>query len=197
MTTEAECLDSLRRAAEQLGESPTKAQYEALGLRPASATIMDVMGGWNAAKERAGLETFDPCVSGDHPIQPKPDWVELPADVEWTELTGQQRWYYKNREERIERKDRRRSEIRHWLYAYKDRHCECERCGEGRPPCLDFHHPDEKNHGIATMVVNGHSKSSIRAEIERCIVLCANCHRLEHADPPDCDSAELQPDNHK
>jgi len=32
------------------------------------------------------------------------------------------------------------------------------------------------------MVVNGYSKASIREEIERCIVLCANCHRLEHHD---------------
>ncbi|WP_229380240.1 hypothetical protein [Haloterrigena salifodinae] len=49
---------------------------------------------------------------------------------------------------------------------------------------MDFHHPGEKEHGIATMVVNGHSKASIHEEIERCVVLCANCHRVEHADPP-------------
>jgi len=182
VTAEEEWLEALQRAAEQLGESPTKAQYEELGLTPASATIMEILDGWNAAKERAGLETFDPCVTGGHPIQPKPDWVDIPDDAEWQELTGQQRWYYKNREERIERTDRRRTEIRQWLYSYKNRHCECVRCDEDRPPCLDFHHPDEKEHSIATMVVNGYSKASIREEIERCIVLCANCHRLEHHD---------------
>ncbi len=184
MTSEEECLEALRRAAKKLGESPTKAQYEELGLRPASATIMKTLGGWNAAKERAGLETFDRAVTGGQPVQPKPDWVEIPDDAEWTELTGQQRWYYKNREARIERKDRRRNEIRRWLYTYKERRCECSRCGEERPPCLDFHHPDEKEQGISTMVVDGYSKASIREEIDRCIVLCANCHRMEHYDPP-------------
>ncbi|QFU82129.1 homing endonuclease associated repeat-containing protein [Natronorubrum aibiense] len=196
MTSERECLESLREAAARLGESPTKAQYEELGLTPASATIMKTLGGWNAAKERAGLETFDRGATGNHSIQPKPDWVDIPDDSDWADLTGQQRWYYKNRDARIERKDRRRKEIRQWLYTYKELHCECSQCGEGRPPCLDFHHPDEKENGIATMVVNGHSKTSIREEIDRCIVLCANCHRIEHADPPDCDSTPFQPDSH-
>ncbi len=197
VTTDDECLEALQEAADRLGESPTKVQYEELGLTPASATIMETMGGWNAAKERAGLETLDRGATGDQPVQPKPEWVDIPDDLEWAELTGQQRWYYKNREERIERKDRRRAAIRRWLYAYKERHCVCARCDEDRPPCLDFHHPNEKDHSVATMVVNGHSKSSIKEEIERCIVLCANCHRLEHADPPDCESVRLQPDNHK
>ncbi len=179
MTTDEECLEALGRAAEQLGESPTKAQYEEIGLTPASATIMKILGGWNAAKERAELKTFDRAVTGGQPVQPKPDWVDIPDDVEWEELTGQQRWYYKNREERIERKDRRRNEIRRWLYTYKDQRCECNRCGEERPPCLDFHHPGEKERDISTMVVDGYSKESIRKEIDRCTVLCANCHRIE------------------
>ncbi|WP_394295529.1 homing endonuclease associated repeat-containing protein [Natrialba chahannaoensis] len=56
MTTEDECIEALREAAERLGESPTKAQYEEIGLTPASATIIRTCGGWNDAKERAGLE---------------------------------------------------------------------------------------------------------------------------------------------
>ncbi|WP_049928895.1 homing endonuclease associated repeat-containing protein [Halopiger goleimassiliensis] len=188
MATERECLEALLEAADRLGESPTKAQYEALGLTPASATIMKVFGGWNVAKERAGLETFDRGATGDSDVKPKPEWVELPDDVEWEELTSQQRWYYKNREERLRRKDRRREEIRRWLHEYKAENCECVRCGETRPACLDFHHPGEKERGIARMVVNGPSKASIRDEIDRCIVLCANCHRREHYEPPGSDS---------
>lgn len=183
MTTDNECIDALQTAADRLGESPTKAQYNELPLTPASATIMKKLGGWNAAKERAGLETFDRAVTGGQPVQPKPDWVEIPDDMEWEELTGQQRWYYKNRRERIERKDRRRDEMRQWLHTYKQDHCECARCGESRPPCLDFHHPGEKKDNISTMVVDGYSKQSVKDEIDRCLVLCANCHRVEHYDP--------------
>jgi hypothetical protein len=197
VTTEAACLEALRRAAEELGESPTKAQYEELGLTPASATIMKTLGGWNAAKELAGLETFDRGATGDHRIRPKPNDLDLPADIDWKELTSQQRWYYKNRKKRIERKDHRRSEIRRWLYEYKEQNCECARCDEGRPRCLDFHHPNEKDQSIAAMVVNGHSKDSIRTEIARCVVLCANCHRLEHLEIPDSFGSELEPDSHK
>lgn len=50
VTTEGDCIDALRDAAGRLGKSPTKAEYEDLGWTPASATIIRVMGGWNAAK---------------------------------------------------------------------------------------------------------------------------------------------------
>jgi hypothetical protein len=43
--TKTECLAALRRAAERLGKSPTKAEYEKLGLTPASATIIRTVGG--------------------------------------------------------------------------------------------------------------------------------------------------------
>ena len=39
MTTEDDCIRALREAADRLGESPSKAAYEDLGLTPASATI--------------------------------------------------------------------------------------------------------------------------------------------------------------
>jgi Mn-dependent DtxR family transcriptional regulator len=38
-TTEQDCLDALQEAAERLGKSPTKAEYEELDVRPASTTI--------------------------------------------------------------------------------------------------------------------------------------------------------------
>ncbi|OIB55550.1 hypothetical protein BBD46_04405 [Natrialba sp. SSL1] len=74
MTTEAACLEALKRAAEEFGESPTKAQYEELGLTPAFATIIRTCGGWNDAKERAGLET---SYSRGSRGNPKPDEIEL------------------------------------------------------------------------------------------------------------------------
>jgi hypothetical protein len=49
-TSESECLDALREAAERLGESPTKQQYEDLGLRPAASTVIRVVGGGTRPK---------------------------------------------------------------------------------------------------------------------------------------------------
>lgn len=183
-TTETECVRALRRAAERLGESPTKAEYETLGVRPASATIVRVMGGWNAAKEAAGLETYEQGGSDSRGAKSKPDDVDLPDGRNWEDLTPNMRWYYRNRERDIAKKDRRRARLRRWLHEYKHDHCSCRECGESDPACLDFHHVGDKDLGVSKMVTDGYSAERIREEIERCVVLCANCHRKEHYDPP-------------
>ena len=58
----------------------------------------------------------------------------------------------------------------------------CIKCGENNPLCLDFHHRDpvEKKYELAYMGVRGYSKEKILAEIDKCDVLCANCHRKNH-----------------
>lgn len=58
----------------------------------------------------------------------------------------------------------------------------CERCGYDKCiAALDFHHldPNEKEHKIG----NGNTTSweKYLKEVEKCILLCANCHREEHA----------------
>jgi hypothetical protein len=138
------------------------------------------MGSWNDAKEVAGLETYYAGQFGGDDVAPKPDDIELPDDVTWEELSGNQRWYYKNRQQEIDKKDQRRAELRSWLHDYKLEQCTCLRCGEGDPACLDFHHTGEKEMGIAEMVVYGYGREAILEEIARCEVLCANCHRKEH-----------------
>ena len=55
----------------------------------------------------------------------------------------------------------------------------CSNCSETDWRCLDFHHvnPQDKDDSVTQLVVNGNSKKRILKEIEKCIVLCANCHR--------------------
>jgi hypothetical protein len=182
-TTTRECVEALREAAEILGESPTRAEYEDLDLLPSGTTIMRVMGGWNDAKREAGLETYDQSTGGPSP-EPKPDHVDIPDDVEWEELSGYMRWYYKNPQREIDKKDRRREQIRRWLHEQKHDRYDCVRCGEGDPACLDFHHVGDKEMSISKMITDGYGQESIEAEIEKCVVLCANCHRKEHYEPP-------------
>lgn len=183
-TTEGECLDALREAAERLGESPTKKQYVELDVTPAASTILRVVGSWNEAKERAGLETYEQGENGGQSIEPKPDWIDLPEDREWVALSGQQRWYYKNRDWRKDVKNQRKARLRRWLYEYKRDECECARCGESHPACLDFHHVGEKTMDISRMVNQGFSRESIREEMDACTIVCANCHRKEHYEIP-------------
>lgn len=180
-TTTEECIEALREAAERLGESPSRTQYENLELNPSSTTISRVVGSWNEAKERANLERFTGGERGGTSIQPKPDGVQIPEETTWEALTPQQRWYYKNRTHRIDRKEERRRELQEWFRRYKREQLHCEWCGEGAPPCLDFHHPGEKETGVSQMVNDGYSRERIRSEIADCTVLCANCHRRGHA----------------
>ena len=183
MVTEAECIEALREAARRLGESPTKTEYEELDIQPSSTTIVRVVGSWNEAKALADLETYTQKEAGGSEIVPKPESVEIPDDETWTELTAQQRWYYKNRKQRIAVKDKRRVELRRWFYERKRDEHECARCEESRPAALDFHHDSEdKQKGVTQMVNHGYSKTRIKEEISQCTVLCANCHREEHYD---------------
>lgn len=60
----------------------------------------------------------------------------------------------------------------------------CIRCGFSDPRALDFHHrnPEEKDSNISGMVVRKRSMGVILEEIQKCDVLCANCHRIHHAE---------------
>ena len=62
----------------------------------------------------------------------------------------------------------------------------CMKCGEKDPACLDFHHRDPSTKisgGVNRLAQHGRkSLLVVEAEIEKCDVLCANCHRkLEYA----------------
>lgn len=73
---------------------------------------------------------------------------------------------------------------RAWVTRYKRDSDGCVRCDEDDPSCLDFHHPGEKGAGVGRMVSNRRPVAEIRAEVERCELLCANCHRREHYEAP-------------
>jgi len=76
--------------------------------------------------------------------------------------------------------DRKRS-IKEWVTEIRSA-MKCERCGEGHPGCLDFHHKESSKKAITLSRVhkNGWSLARLMIEIAKCVVLCANCHRKEH-----------------
>lgn len=178
MVTEDECIHALREAAQLLGDSPTKAQYEELGLTPSASTILRQCGGWNEAKRLAGLATN---YSRGSRVEPKPDGVDLPEGLAWDELSQDQRWHYRNRDWNTERSLQRRRRLRLWVNEQKQERG-CRECSEDDPECLDLHHQktEEKAMTISTMITWGYGKERLQSEIEKCDVLCANCHRIEH-----------------
>lgn len=91
-------------------------------------------------------------------------------------------WYARNRAASIEKAAVRRKILQGWLKEYKSA-LSCEKCGERHWACLEFHHrdPSEKDVEIARMAFDkGWGIGRMMAEINKCAVLCANCHRKEH-----------------
>ena len=54
-------------------------------------------------------------------------------------------------------------------------------CGENRPAALDFHHLEDKSFNITHAVRRGMGIERINKEIAKCVVMCANCHRVAHS----------------
>lgn len=77
---------------------------------------------------------------------------------------------------------RRRKEKTQWFNDEIRAKCKCEFCGENHPACLDFHHKDAttKKDEVGRMVHQCLREEVILAEIAKCMVLCANCHRKLH-----------------
>lgn len=69
------------------------------------------------------------------------------------------------------------------LQEYKST-LKCEICGENHLACIDFHHldPSKKERGISRTVFRGWNWERIYKEIEKCRVLCSNCHKKLHYD---------------
>ena len=62
------------------------------------------------------------------------------------------------------------------LYKYLSTH-PCVNCGEDDPVVPEFHRLRDKVMDVAAMGGAGYSLETIQAEIDKCVVLCANCHR--------------------
>jgi hypothetical protein len=58
----------------------------------------------------------------------------------------------------------------------------CIKCGCSDYRCLQYHHSDRetKRKAIALLVQTGCSLSALKNEIAKCVLLCANCHAIEH-----------------
>jgi hypothetical protein len=57
----------------------------------------------------------------------------------------------------------------------------CVDCGEKNPILLDFDHIRDKDRSISKLVSSKVKTETIKNEIKKCEVRCANCHRLKTA----------------
>lgn len=93
--------------------------------------------------------------------------------------------YYENNREKVVKAQVQRQALR--CASVKEKMVEflqdkqCLECGEKDIRVLEFHHTDSssKEAEISTMIGYGFRWEKILSEIEKCIILCANCHRKE------------------
>ena len=90
-------------------------------------------------------------------------------------------WYQKHKDEVVERRKKRQLEIHNWFRRYKST-LYCMDCGISHPALLQFHHRDrtEKSFTISKIVSRATSVKQITNEIEKCDVVCVNCHAKRH-----------------
>ena len=91
-------------------------------------------------------------------------------------------WYRRNRRRTLEKNKARSRAILDWLSVYKTERG-CAECGYNSHACaLDFHHLNEEDKLFALNEAQQRRDGSakIRREAEKCIILCANCHRVHH-----------------
>jgi hypothetical protein len=77
------------------------------------------------------------------------------------------------------RNQRTRTEVRAWLISYLSEH-PCIDCGNDDIRVLEFDHrePGDKKASVSALAALGWSLETVKHEIGKCDVRCANCHRI-------------------
>lgn len=93
-------------------------------------------------------------------------------------------WYLRNREKQLRLKEKWREErrfaMRRMVWEYLEKH-PCTKCGEKDPIVLEFDHQRDKVATVSRLATYGYNPDRIMKEIEKCVILCANCHRRKTA----------------
>ena len=91
-------------------------------------------------------------------------------------------WYLKNtkrhkrntRENRIKQASINKEFILNYLQGKS-----CKDCGYNKSIIpLEFDHLQNKRNEVSVMISNGYSLEAIQEEINKCEIVCANCHRI-------------------
>lgn len=90
-----------------------------------------------------------------------------------------QRKHYAKNPEYYKRKSRERK-ARLRTFFREQKRWPCTDCGEKYPPCvMDFDHTgDDKVVSPGRMVTLGWGESKMLKELDKCELVCANCHRI-------------------
>ena len=87
-------------------------------------------------------------------------------------------WYHRNKDKAREARKNTQERTKQWYIDYKKSQ-KCKECGFDDYRALQFHHrdPETKVGDVATIAQRG-TRKKLKAELEKCDCLCANCHQI-------------------
>jgi hypothetical protein len=90
-------------------------------------------------------------------------------------------YYEKNQKLVIAKTAKNKKVAKEWFMELKATKS-CVQCGQSHIATLDFHHtnPAKEDKKLHRLLSEGQSKIRILKEIDKCVVLCSNCHRIHH-----------------
>ena len=92
----------------------------------------------------------------------------------------EKRYYEKNKKKVYQRKMDRRRRLKG--EAVNIAGGKCRSCGYNKClSALEFHHHQRNKEGNVSTLLKNESRQKLLKEVEKCILLCANCHRELHS----------------
>lgn len=73
-------------------------------------------------------------------------------------------------------KEKSRKKTQKWIIDYLEKH-PCKHCGETDILVLEFNHMENKKLAVSKLVSECYSLNTIKKEVDKCEVLCCNCHK--------------------
>lgn len=90
----------------------------------------------------------------------------------------QRLWWQKNKHKQQQKVKANRNRLKDFVLELKNKY-NCLICGENNPLVLDFDHLENKLTDVSRMIKIGTKQENILEEINKCRVLCSNCHRIK------------------
>ena len=90
--------------------------------------------------------------------------------------------YHKHKESVLLRGSQKRRDTRDKILKYlggQCSHCGIEYTGDNAV-IFDLHHTDPSEKDFSVSKHSGRNFEKLKPEVDKCVLLCANCHRLEH-----------------
>lgn len=108
------------------------------------------------------------------------EWVRFNKPISRQSKSVIDKRYYDNNKEKVYlRKINRRKKLKEEAISILGGKCNV--CGYNKCfNALEFHHPKSNKEGNVSSLLKNESRQKLLKEVEKCILLCANCHREFH-----------------